>query len=575
MANPDRAELRLQPTSVPENPRKNSHIPSWAKASVFAARTFLAILTATPGMVVTADTVNRIQNSSIVYAAGDNCENTELDFIGISFADDPMAKYKNSNPYTLRDSLDPGDIWMGSPQFGQVVIQYTEKPHNPNANWEEVGRFNMVNNGTYSLVRIRLAGLDVNETITAGDFTGPGLFVLFYFDDSIKLPEKITGYRFTSKGHKRTINQSFWYRFKGEKIGGVYIPCGDTVLFSVGRLVIDEEFEKVIKNPNFTFRRWGNIVADFVRAEFSDFSYDDPQDNPQYRLPPLSQEETRQAFQKYLDDKKGKAALPTTSRPSSSTTPRPPTSTPIPEIRPTTTPGIPSWLWGLGAVSLAGLAAYWGYGRGNRKNPPSPPPPGSGGPNPSTAPSTGPSAAPSTGPAQPKNPEWVIGQKDFARRWQEVKSKLSPVGAGDTGNEQGYILDRFKAGMSIVHEVSLEDATNVPEMDTRLRAGIEYLISEIWPDNRIFKRFFDPQFNAGLLTPEDLARMIYLPEKCRHLPIFTRAQRTDVMRIRRTLLHALHPDLLKKDSDPKLKDSLDILLRQLNAAWPLINKLIS
>lgn len=186
-----------------------------------------------------------------------------------------------------------------------------------------------------------------------------------------------------------------------------------------------------------------------------------------------------------------------------------------------------------------------------------------------------PNTSPSTGSAQPKNPEWVIGQLDFERRWQAVKSKFPPVRPGDTGNEQGYILDRFKAGMSIVHEVSLEDVTNVPEIDTRVRAGIEYLIPEIWPDNRVFKRFFDPRFNAGFLTAEDLARIVYLPEPYRNLSSFTKAQKRDINRIRRTLLHALHPDLLKSDSDPKLQDSIDILLRQINSTWFLVNRLLS
>lgn len=158
MLNPVRAELGLQPTLAPENPGKNRHIPRWLRVPAFTARTFLAILAATPGTVVAADAINRTANPSTVYATGNNCENTELGFTNISFVDDPL-KYGELRFDYSRNNLDRGDIWMGSPQIGQVVIQYTEKPKDPNANWEEVGRFNMVNNGTYSLARIRLTGL--------------------------------------------------------------------------------------------------------------------------------------------------------------------------------------------------------------------------------------------------------------------------------------------------------------------------------------------------------------------------------------------------------------------------------
>lgn len=470
MLNPDRTELGLQSTSAPENSRKNTHIPRWLRVPTFAARTFLAVLTATPG-VVAANTIYNTIKPSIVYA------------------DSPTGK--------ISEIQRVGDCrW-------NVIVEVTDlRP-------------------------------------------GTRLMATNYYD---------------------------WTDCQGNHRSGSYGP------YYLG--VADNSGRNVSVHPQSDFGSYSKIITDSDGHQLSiQYSYDR---NYTSKTP--------------LPTQLAKSPMKTPTRPPAETTPtaeaklkRTPTVnlTPVPEIRPTqvapigqpTTPtGISDWLWGLGAASLAGFAAYWGYRRGKLKN--SPPPPsgigGVGGPsNPNTAPNTGPSTAPSTGPARPKNPEWVIGQKDFKRRWQEVKSKLPPLRPGDTGNEQGYILDRFKAGMNVIHEVSLEDVTGVPEIDTRLRAGIEYLIAEIWPDNRIFKRFFDPQFNAGILTPEDLARIIYLPESYRHLSVFTKAQRTDVMRIRRTLLHALHPDLLKTDSDPKLKDSLDLLLKQLNSAWPLINKLLS
>lgn len=67
MLNPDRAELRLQPTLAPENPRKNGHIPRWLRVPAFAVRTSLAILAAGSGAIA-ADVLTYTDNPAIVYA---------------------------------------------------------------------------------------------------------------------------------------------------------------------------------------------------------------------------------------------------------------------------------------------------------------------------------------------------------------------------------------------------------------------------------------------------------------------------------------------------------------------------
>lgn len=252
-------------------------------------------------------------------------------------------------------------------------------------------------------------------------------------------------------------------------------------------------------------------------------------------------------------------------------------------------PDLASWVGGLGAALFGGLAAYklferWklstkvaaGATTGTGSTAGSTPRIGGvagtiGGPsNPNTAPST----AASTRPTQPKSPEWIIGQQEFEDKWQSVKSKLLPIQLGETGNEPEHILDRFKTGMNIVHEVSLGNTIPVPKMAVRIRAGIEYLIPKIWPNNRIFQRFFDPSFNAGYLTPDDFSKTIYLPEQYRSLSRFTEAQRKDIRRIHRILIHALHPDTSTNDATPNLKDSIDDLLKKFNPAWSYIDRLI-
>lgn len=175
----------------------------------------------------------------------------------------------------------------------------------------------------------------------------------------------------------------------------------------------------------------------------------------------------------------------------------------------------------------------------------------------------------------PKNPEWVTGQQEFEKRWQAAKSKLSTIRPGDTGNEPEYILDRFKAATGIIQEVSLGSAIGISTLAMRVRAGLEYLIPQIWPDNRVLKRFFDPNFNAGyLLYAESLARIVYLPENYRNLSSFTPDQKRDIRRIRRILIYALHPDTAKVDADKNLQESVDDLLKRFNPAWSYIENLI-
>lgn len=235
-----------------------------------------------------------------------------------------------------------------------------------------------------------------------------------------------------------------------------------------------------------------------------------------------------------------------------------------------------SWL-ALGGLLGVGAAFLWKWNRKIGGIPPSYSGAASGlgtttgatggGPNPNTA--------PNFGPTQQKNPEWITGQQEFEKRWQAAKSKLLPIQPGETGNEPEHILDRFKATIGIIQEVSLGSAIGISTMAMRVRAGLEYLIPQIWPDNRILKRFFDPNFNAGyLLYAESLARIVYLPENYRNLSSFTPDQKRDIRRIRRILIYALHPDTAKVDADKNLQESVDDLLKRFNPAWSYIENLI-
>ncbi len=277
--------------------------------------------------------------------------------------------------------------------------------------------------------------------------------------------------------------------------------------------------------------------------------------------------------------------------PTRTPTPAPaPTNPPRPEVRPTqvvsssqnSAPGIPGWLWGLAASPVAGLAVYWGYKRGKGKNLPPPPTPGTGGgiagatggiPNPNTGPNVGPNAAgsnPNFGPSVQKEPDWIIGEQEFIKKWQVAKTKLLPIRPGEDAGMPEYVLDRFKAGMNVIHGQISDNTTTFPEpMRTRVRAGIEYLIPEIWSNDIAFERFFISKFMIDFLTPEERAKIIFIPESIRNLTSFTDKQKQMITIIHRRLASSLHPDpdFAKNGADPNLTNKLDTLTKTFNSDW--------
>lgn len=173
-----------------------------------------------------------------------------------------------------------------------------------------------------------------------------------------------------------------------------------------------------------------------------------------------------------------------------------------------------------------------------------------------------------------QEPEWIKGQQGFVKMWRAARTNLTPLKPGETGNEPSHVLSRFKTGMDIIHEVSPDINTSVPVLSIRARAGIEYLIPEIWPDNRILTRFFERPQELLSLNQDDLAKIIYIPEKYRSLTKFGADQKREISRIHRVLISALHSDTVRSNADPNLEESIADLLKYFNPAWTIVEKLI-
>ncbi len=174
--------------------------------------------------------------------------------------------------------------------------------------------------------------------------------------------------------------------------------------------------------------------------------------------------------------------------------------------------------------------------------------------------------------------EWIAGQQNFEKRWQAAiaNSTLPPVSPKELKyNKDNYVFDRFKRGMGVIQEF-LADRTissmSSQTVATQLRAGIEYLIREIWPNDRVFETFFKPD----VYSDELLGKIIYLPEDCRDSSIFKEDQKKDVKRTYRMLLGSLHPDKDKtiRGRDPQLQNVIGEFLKHVNDSWAVIEKLI-
>lgn len=555
MLNPDRAEFESKPPSIFENPKKNGHIPRWLRVPTFAARMFLITLTTTPGMAVAANVTNYIENSSIVYDSGKNIAmNSQYDFDPLLIPA-PTAIAQHSAVYKLY--LAP---------WARVYRDFQD----PSKFIGDYGRTNI------SLKAGQTLEISATGKVTCCPFVYCG-------DDP---------YRWA-----RTCKDAPVFKPDGYHVWRDGTTCPGDAKLLVGDMGTGGPFGGYGTGPKISIGSYWKGSVD--RNGFLWLNLDESYGGS-----------------KGPDCRWGGGGFDITV---TVTDPPPPTPTSVPSSRPAFTPepirsttpaekgpDLFSWLLGIGATFLTGLGSYWGYERWRRGRIPLAPglggtsggtgpgvniPPGigmgiagvlGGGPNPSRGPNarptvagSNPSTAPSTGPAQQKDPEWITGQQDFERRWQAAKSKFSPVRPGESSNKYEYVLERFKAAMDIVHEMSLDNsAISVPKMAVRIRAGMESVIPQIWPDNKILRRFFDPRFNAGYISPEDLAKIVYLPESYRTLSKFSRTQRNDVRRIRRIIVYVLHPDIAKNETDPKVRDSVDDLLKRFNPAWLYIENLI-
>lgn len=522
-------------SSTPEKPKRSGRVPLWAKSSALALRASLAILTATPGIVFATSATNQTENVSIDNSGRSNIDDLDpLPAASMTVESTEVYKlYLNSNWYVIRGFRDEANFKGDFPIDRTRIID----------NW---GRTDIKLKVGQSLeisakgkVLLQPAWTEEQYVKSCNDSNLIDQDGRRYWRDTV-CPPQLSG---RSNNHEAP---------RGMLLGHV----GDEGMGAPPVIQVGSYWKGQV-NKNGRLYLWTN--QDTLYGTSGGFDITVAVYPPEPKLPP--------------------AVIAV--------------STPVKRVETVTTsqksPDVSGWCWGLGAILLGGLAVSGFLRRGKhgvatvssvaakRTSISSQITVASlpraifgviGG-------SSNPNTAPNPEPARYKGSEWKNGRQEFEKRWQIVKNNMLPVQPGDTGNEPDYVLERFKLGMGVVHEVLASDIRNVSVISTKIRAGIEYLIPEIWPNNRILKRFFDPRVNSGFITTEDLARLIYLPEQYRSLGSFTSKQRGDIGRIRRALLFALHPDKPQEDSDKTLQDSVDDLLKNSNQSWTYIEKLIN
>ncbi len=643
----------------------NLHLPRWARASVFTARTFLAILTATPGTIIAADAIYNAVNPSIVYADSPTGKISEIQRVGDCRWDitvevtglRPGANLKATNYYDFSDcqgnhrsgSYGPYNLGVADnsgrnitvhPQsdFGSYIKIITDSEGNqlnitysygPNYTSQTPVSYTTTQTQPSTKTPSQVTTPDANATKIAGLQTaiadqekknaentvianlGKKATALKQSPTNTPIPaatatpapvlapadkEATTEARLDEAFNKEKARLQEEYERKNPRSTVTHVPVDVSATAEARRIdALGKRQAEIKGTATAEANATATARADTIRLKALGEEQAEIKGTATAEANPAATAAARATMNEASARYRGSLQATATeqAKPPSIETPKSNTTS-VPGSQPggsgsgDSEGGFP---WREIGSSLLAAAAFLVYRRGkNSKRVGTGATAGtaaSTGSSTSTTPGTGgipgaggppnPNTAPSTGPAQPKDPEWITGQQEFERKWQAAKSKLLPIRPGDSGDQYEYVLDRFKAGMSIVHKVSLNDAIRVLMMATRVRAGIEYLIPEIWSDNnRILKikRFFDPGFNAGYLTVEDMAKIIYLPEQYRTLSGFNEAQTKDVRRIHRIFATALHPDTSKSDADPNLQDPIDELLKRFNPAWTYIDRLI-
>ncbi len=180
---------------------------------------------------------------------------------------------------------------------------------------------------------------------------------------------------------------------------------------------------------------------------------------------------------------------------------------------------------------------------------------------------TGPAFAANTAP---KSPEWIDAQNDFENRWNNLLRygglpQITPGAMMDPDEALLY----FENAMNLVHDTALTSTLSPGDLAFRIRAGVEYLLPQVWTDQEVR----DDLFNAYFTDQDRVMRAIYIPlsiaTRLDDHPVFNQTEIDDIKNIHRVMMRAVHTNtgIVWSDSDPALADTLKFFLDRSNQSW--------
>lgn len=235
------------------------------------------------------------------------------------------------------------------------------------------------------------------------------------------------------------------------------------------------------------------------------------------------------------------------------------------------------------AAYQAAQAAAASATRSRRTTPPPPRPqptgPAAGPANPNTNPSTRPATNPAVNtlqeePLTGKSAEWIASWNLVDQQWKAL------IAAGLS--EQTTVsatLNRFEAGMKIVHEMILNPTTSPEE----LRAVFAYLVPNIWKNKKVFDDFFakcnvtkqnvanqnrvQAQTISGL---DKFSKQVFIPENLRKLTNSpSLAEVKLINKVYKQIIASLHEDHINNTQglSPEMATLLKTLQSEFSGCW--------
>lgn len=182
-----------------------------------------------------------------------------------------------------------------------------------------------------------------------------------------------------------------------------------------------------------------------------------------------------------------------------------------------------------------------------------------------TARTPGAGVAGGTGPAAPEDePEdkWQLepedgksdeykAAKNLIRQEYDRISRQRLLINADSDPGASETLKRYEAAMDVFHPLILKPETEIQA----IRAMLDYLMPEIWSKPSIVGIWMRRQFPQGRVVPSTFldvriaVKYTFAPKELREKTSFTRAESTNIRRIKNKLAQGLHSDTREADPD--------------------------